>query len=72
MAFFFISQKLAGMNLAGQNVFVYSVTPVFWGGTSYAFQAGILAELIKILGDWHSEAVVLYLTITLQLVKCLR
>ena len=31
------------------------------GGASFAFQAGIPVELIKILGDWHSDTVLLYI-----------
>ena len=36
------------------------------GGASFAFQAGLPVELIKILGDWHSDAVLLYLTVPLS------
>ena len=37
------------------------------GGASYAFQAGIPIELIKILGEWKSDAVLLYLTVPLSI-----
>ena len=37
------------------------------GGASYAFQAGIPLELIKVLGDWKSNAVLLYLTVPLNI-----
>ena len=37
------------------------------GGASYAFQAGIPIELIKILGDWKSDAMLLYLTVPLSI-----
>ena len=37
------------------------------GGASYAFQAGIPIELIKILGDWKSDAVLLCLTVPLSI-----
>ena len=36
------------------------------GGASFAFQAGVPVELIKMLGDWHSDAVLLYLTVPLS------
>ena len=36
------------------------------GGASFAFQTGLPVELIKILGDWHSDAVLLYLTVPLS------
>lgn len=36
------------------------------GGASFAFHAGLPVELIKILGDWHSDAVLLYLTVPLS------
>ena len=36
------------------------------GGASFAFQAGLPVELIKIFGDWHSDAVLLYLTVPLS------
>ena len=36
-------------------------------GASFAFQAGIPVELIKILGDWHSDTVLLYLTVPLTI-----
>ena len=32
------------------------------GGASHAFQSGVPLELIKILGDWKSDAVFMYLT----------
>ena len=37
------------------------------GGSSFAFQAGVPIELIKMLGDWHSDAVLLYLTVPLTI-----
>ena len=35
-------------------------------GGSYAFQSGVPVELIKILGDWKSDAVFMYLTVPLK------
>ena len=37
------------------------------GGASFAYQAGVPIELIKVLGDWRSDAVLLYLTIPLTI-----
>ena len=35
------------------------------GGASFAFQARVPIKLIKILGDWKSNAVMLFLTVSL-------
>ena len=37
------------------------------GGASFAFQSGIPVELIKMLGDWKSDSVLLYLTVPLSI-----
>ena len=37
------------------------------GGASFAFQAGIPLKLIKILGEWYLDAVLLYLTVPLTI-----
>lgn len=37
------------------------------GGASFAYQSGVPIELIKGLGDWRSDAVLLYLTIPLSI-----
>ena len=37
------------------------------GGASFAFQSGIPVEMIKFLGDWKSDAVLLYLTVHLKM-----
>ena len=37
------------------------------GGASFAFQSGILVGMIKLLGDWKSDAVLLYLTVPLKM-----
>ena len=44
----------------------YACHSLRWGGASFAFQAGLPIEFIKILGDWHSDAVLLYLTVPLS------
>ena len=35
------------------------------GGATFAFKCGISAELIKLQGDWHSDAYILYLSLPL-------
>ena len=40
------------------------------GGASFAFQAGVPLEMIKLLGDWKSNAVCLYLTVPMKLRLC--
>ena len=37
------------------------------GGASFAFQSGIPVEMIKLLGDWKSDAVLLYLTVPIKM-----
>ena len=37
------------------------------GGASFAFSIGVPVELIKVLGDWKSNAVLLYLTVPLNI-----
>ena len=36
-------------------------------GASFAFCSGVSVKLIKMLGDWHSDAVLLYLTVPLAI-----
>ena len=38
------------------------------GGASFAFQSRIPVEMIKLLGNWKSDAVLLYLTVPLKCV----
>ena len=45
----------------------YTSHPLHRGGASFAYQAGVRIELIKVLGDWKSNAVLLYLTIPLTI-----
>lgn len=37
------------------------------GGASFAYQSGVPIELIKALGDWRSDAVLIYLTMPLHI-----
>ena len=34
---------------------------------SFAFQSGVPVQLIKMLGDWKSDSVLLYLTVPLSI-----
>ena len=36
-------------------------------GACFAFSSGIPIELVKMLGDWKSDAVLLYLTVPLDI-----
>ena len=37
------------------------------GGVSFAFSIGVAVKLIKVMGDWKSNAVLLYLTVPLNI-----
>ena len=37
------------------------------GGASFAYQSGVPLELIKALGDWGSDTILIYLTIPLAI-----
>ena len=37
------------------------------GGASFAYEAGIPIDMIKLIGDWKSDAVLLYLTVPLKM-----
>ena len=37
------------------------------GGASFAFESGVPLELIKVMGNWKLDAVLLYLTVPLHL-----
>lgn len=37
------------------------------GGASFAYQSGVPLELIKALGDWHSNTILIYLTMPLTI-----
>ena len=51
----------------GCNSSLYAGHSFHRGGASFAFQAGIPVEMIKLLCNWKSDAVLLYLTIPLQM-----
>lgn len=37
------------------------------GGASFAYQSGVPVELIKALGDWRSDTILIYLTMPLTI-----
>ena len=39
-------------------------------GASFAFQGGVPIELIKILSDWHLDAILLYISWFHCLIEC--
>ena len=41
--------------------------PLRRGGASFAYQSGVSIELIKALGDWRSDTIVIYLTMPLYI-----
>ena len=55
---------ITGAGLSGKNFAAHSFRH---GGVSFAFQAGIPIELITIMGDWKSNAVLLYLTVPIEI-----
>jgi len=57
----FSSKVLSALDLDPQSFFPHSFR---WGGTSFAFECNVPAELIKFQGDWHSDAYLVYLEIS--------
>ena len=51
----------------GLDPFEYGGHSFRCGGASLAYQAGLPVEAIKLLGDWKSDAVLLYLTVPLNM-----
>ena len=51
----------------GSDPSLYASHSFHRGGASFAVQAGVPIEMIKLLGDWKSNAVCLYLTVPMKL-----
>ena len=66
----FLSKLKACLTLVGVDPSQYAGHSFRQGGASFAFQAGIPIEMIKLLGHWKSNAVLLYLTVPLNI--CLK
>ena len=62
----FLQCLRGALHAVGQPARDYACHSFRWGGKSFAFQAGLPVKVIKILGDWHSDAVLLYLTVPLS------
>ena len=63
----FLSELREVLYATGLDASMYGTHSFRRGGASFAFQSGIPIELIKILGDWKSSAVLLYLTVPLNI-----
>ena len=64
---FFMSKFKGILDKAGVDSSKYGSHSFRRGGASFAFEAGVPLELIKVMGDWKSDAVLLYLTVPLHL-----
>ena len=65
--FCFVTKLKHHLTTLGINHKAYSSHSFRRGGASFAYQSGILVELIKALGDWRSDAVLMYLTMPLSI-----
>ena len=54
------------INKIGGNPSMYSTHSFRRGGATFAFQSQVPGELIKHVGDWHSDAYLRYLSFTLE------
>ena len=64
---FFMSKLKGILNKIGVDSTKYGSHSFRRGGASFAFESGVPLELIKVMGDWKSDAVLLYLTVPLHL-----
>ena len=63
----FLAKLKTCLGLLGYDTTKYAGHSFRRGGASFAFQAGVPVELIKMLGDWKSDSVLLYLTVPLHI-----
>ena len=63
----FLDKFKSCVHSLGYNPSEYAGHSFCRGGASYAFRAGIPIELIKMMGDWKSNSVLLYLTVPLSI-----
>ena len=61
----FISKLRQHLTVLGINPKLYAGHSFRRGGASFAYQSGVPLELIKALGDWRSDTVLIYLTMPL-------
>ncbi len=64
---FFMSKLKGVLGRIGVDSSSYGSHSFRRGGASFAFESGVPIELIKVMGDWKSDAVLLYLTVPLNL-----
>ncbi len=63
----FMSKLRACLNQCGLSGKDFGSHSFRRGGASFAFSIGVPVDLIKVLGDWKSNAVLLYLTVPLNI-----
>ena len=63
----FLAKLRIIMSSLGYTEKSYATHSFHRGGASFAFQEGIPLELIKLLGDWKSNAVLLYITVPMHI-----
>ena len=55
------------LTLLGISPKLYAGHPFRRGGASLAYQSGVPMELIKALGDWRSDTILIYITMPLTI-----
>ena len=63
----FISKLRDHLTSMGINPQSYAGHSFRRGGASFAYQSGVPLELIKALGDWRSDTILIYLTMPLSI-----
>lgn len=63
----FITKLRDHFTLIGINPLSYAGHSFRRGGASFAYQSGVPLELIKALGDWRSDTILIYLTMPLTI-----
>lgn len=61
----FLTKLRDHLTLMGLNPKTYAGHSFRRGGASFAYQSGVPLELIKALGDWRSDTILIYLTMPL-------
>ena len=63
----FMTKLRSHLTKLGYNPALYAGHSFRRGGASFAYRAGVPLELIKALGDWHSDTILIYLTMPLTI-----
>lgn len=61
----FVSKLRSHLSALGVDPKLYAGHSFRRGGASFAYQSGVPIELIKALGDWRSDTILIYLTMPL-------